>query len=86
AIGVPRDLYHAIVASGDAARAAMASGAYGRRSTISDQTAITLFLTASRKRIFTKASTSNEWPLNLNPTTDGNSSITTQMKFLPLAQ
>ncbi|MEO0341850.1 MAG: TIGR01459 family HAD-type hydrolase [Pseudomonadota bacterium] len=31
AIGVPRDLYHAIVASGDAARAAMASGAYGKK-------------------------------------------------------
>jgi HAD superfamily hydrolase (TIGR01459 family) len=30
-IGVPRDLYHGIVSSGDAARAAMASGNYGKR-------------------------------------------------------
>ncbi|MEO1564194.1 MAG: TIGR01459 family HAD-type hydrolase [Pseudomonadota bacterium] len=30
-IGVPRDLYHGIVASGDAARAAMASGDYGQK-------------------------------------------------------
>jgi ribonucleotide monophosphatase NagD (HAD superfamily) len=30
-LGVSRDLYHGIVASGDAARAAMASGNYGRK-------------------------------------------------------
>lgn len=30
-IGVPRDLYHGIVSSGDAARAAMATGTYGKR-------------------------------------------------------
>ncbi|GLQ36062.1 haloacid dehalogenase [Amylibacter marinus] len=30
-IGVPRDLYHGITASGDASRAALASGAFGQR-------------------------------------------------------